>query len=171
MIRLLYVAIACVVLGGAHAIAAGVAHSGFYEAIALPTQTEDDSLQRLAQKHGFDFLGALHEMSESNQRSWSKIFLVGMDLKTFNRTAQVYGYHLFTSWLYFVDSVGVEKYALLVNSQPAAVRQRVRDFLYLDAVMAPKSVRNSKERELREKCPSLFPSDYVFGKNDPLFDR
>jgi len=137
----------------------------------LPSQDENQALQRAAQKRGFDFLGALHDMSEDDLQSWSQVFSLSMDFTSDDRSAQVYGYYIFTSWLYFVESCGCEKYAKLVDAQPAAVRQRIRDFLYLYAIMQPKEIRESKERELRQKCPSVFPADYAFGEDDALFRR
>ena len=91
------------------------------------------------------------------------------DSHTFDRATQVYAYELFTAWLYFVQSSGVDKYAGLLDAQPSAVRQRIRDFIYLDAARAPQHYREVREKELRLKCPQLFPESYIFGKDDDLF--
>jgi len=143
----------------------------FYDSMAVPTEKEQEALQRSAKKHHIEFMEALHDMSEDDLQSWTKIFAVSLDFKSWDRSAQVYGYHIFGSWLYFVASCGCEKYAKLVDAQPAAVRQRIRDLLFADAALAPKEIRDAKERELREKYSSLFPRDYVFGKDDALFKK
>jgi hypothetical protein len=160
---------ALAIFGGAHAVGADEAvSSSFYDSMPLPTHAENESLERAAKKHGIDLLATLHELPD-DPKLWSKIFSVSVEFGTFDRSAQVYGYYVFTSWLYFVSSAGVDSYAKLVESQPVAVRQRIRDLIYVDVVMGPKELRDVREKELRAKCRTLFPSDYVFGKDDALF--
>jgi len=142
---------------------------GAYDAMSLPTAAERAALDVTAKRHHVEFSKALHDMSDDDVKTWSQIFAVSMDFHTFDRAAQVYAYQIYTSWLYFVQSAGVEKYAKLVEAQPPAVRQRIRDILYFDAAMASQQDREIREKELRSKCPQLFPESYVFGKDDDLF--
>jgi hypothetical protein len=171
MVKLVLVLAVGSIFGVAHACGAhDPTNIGFYESMPLPTQEENQSLERAAKKYGIDLLATLKELP-ADRDSWSKIYSVSAEFTTFDRSAQVYGYHLFASWLYFVSSAGTDSYAKLVESQPASVRQRIRDLIYANAVLAPEQFRRAQEQELRAKCPTLFPADYVFGKDDELFKK
>jgi hypothetical protein len=55
--------------------------------------------------------------------------------------------------------------------QEPRVRQRIRDFLFYDVTQAPKNLRKKVEAETRKDNPELFPADYVFGHDDPIFEK
>jgi len=144
---------------------------GFYDSMALPTPAEGAELQKLAISQGVDLDAFWKELPENDQRGWGEVFKLSMQFCHFDRAAEVYGYQLFTAFVYFIDSAGEEKFAKLVNAQTPAVRQRVRDFLYYEAFNSEAEVIKNNERQLRTKLRLIFPVGYVFAADDPLFKR
>ena len=69
------------------------------------------------------------------------------------------------------ESSGGDKYAEVINAQSAEVQQRIRDILFYPTVHLPqtRSERRRAEHDGREAYPQLFPKDYEFGRNDPVF--
>lgn len=144
---------------------------GFYESMELPTPAEDAELQKLAMSQGFDLDSTLKNLAEDDQHAWGEIFKLSMHFSHFDRRAEVYGYQLFTLFAYFIDEAGEAKFSKLINAQPSAIRQRVRDFLYYEAFNSNPDVMKNNERQLRKKLKLIFPADYVFAAKDPLFER
>jgi hypothetical protein len=144
--------------------------NGAYDSMALPTTAEKADLQKFAMSHGVDLDAILKELPEDDRQAWKKVFGLTMHFTRFDRSAEVYGYRLFTAFSYFIDSVGEAKFADLIDGQSSEVRQRVRDFLYYEAVNADHEVMKNNERLLRMKLKRVFPASYSFGANDPLFE-
>lgn len=142
---------------------------GAYDKMTPPSEQDLAALQRLAEADGTDLTGILKRMPEDDIKAWSSVFKLSLSFKAYDRPAQTYGYLLFTSFTYYVSSCGVQKYAKLVDAQPAAIRQRVRDFLFYNAAAADPKVRKLQEDSYRRKMPELFPASYKFGEDDPLF--
>lgn len=143
---------------------------GSYDGMALPTTAEKADLQKFAMSHGVDLDAILKELPEDDRQAWKKVFGLTMHFIRFDRSAEVYGYQLFTAFSYFIDSVGEAKFAELLDGQSSEVRQRVRDFLYYEAVNTDREVMKNNERLLRMKLKLVFPADYSFAANDPLFE-
>ena len=142
---------------------------GAYERVKVPTSEELKQLQDFALKNGVDLNGILHEMPEEDVEPWTKVFALSLRFNQLDRMAQVYGYRLFSAFTYYIGSCGVEKFGKLLDAQKPEVRQRIRDFLFYDAVMAGTDIHARQEERFRKTMPSVFPTSYCFGKDDKLF--
>jgi len=60
-------------------------------------------------------------------------------------------------------------YLKVLDRQPDEVQQRVRDFLYYPLLRMPKEKRKENQEEIHRMYPRLFPTDFKFGRNDPIF--
>ena len=67
--------------------------------------------------------------------------------------------------------MGVEEYSNVLVAQESEVRQRVRDFLFYAVTRVAQKDRAQVEKEARSDYPELFPKDYQFGENDPIFKK
>lgn len=142
---------------------------GAYEHVKVPTNEELKQLQDFALKSGVDLNGILHEMPEEEIEPWTKVFALSLRFNELDRMSQVYGYRLFSAFTYYIGSCGVEKFGKLLDAQKSEVRQRIRDFLFYDAVMAGTDIHSRQEERFRRTMPSVFPTSYCFGKDDKLF--
>jgi hypothetical protein len=123
-----------------------------------PTEEEEKALQLVTKPHGFDFHDPF-QTSSDDLAGWSKIFAVSADFQTYDRLAQVYGFFLYVAWRYYMDPLyggGVKKFSGILNAQPPSVRQRVRDFLYADAIFAKQEDREALERNFVLRSQAFF---------------
>jgi hypothetical protein len=141
---------------------------GTYDDIALPTPEERAQLEQFAMSQGVDLEGTLKDLPE-DPKAWGNIFEISLHFNRFDRQAEVYGYQLFTAFSYFVDGAGEARFAKMIDSQSPQVRQRVRDFLYYEAIDPSPKVTGNNERLLRLQLKLIFPASYSFAVNDPIF--
>ena len=76
---------------------------------------------------------------------------------------------MYSCWIRFGEFYGVDLYLKVLDRQPDEVQRRVRDFLYYPLLRMPKEKRKETVEEMRRMSPRLFPTDYQFGRNDPIF--
>ncbi len=130
------------------------------------------NLEVLAVAEGFDLMGDMKLIYEKNdEAALVRIFSFSVKLNQYDRNARAYGQLVYSSYLNLAARFGFENYAGLIAAQPAGIRQRIRDYLYFNATLAPKEQRATVEATLRKNAPRLFPADYVFGAGDPVFKR
>jgi hypothetical protein len=67
--------------------------------------------------------------------------------------------------------MGPDQYSSVVVAQSPEVQQRIRDFLYFPTTRVPQRDWAQVDKEVREDFPKLFPKDYHFGHDDPLFKK
>jgi len=135
-----------------------------------PTSEESiDGLFKLAKSHGLDLEGTMKQVYKGDQSALAKVYALSSRFTSLDPIARVYGNMLFTTLLNVGESRGVDFMADVLSSQDATVRQRVRDFLYYPVLMVEVPHRPEAEKQTRAEFPKLFPPDYEFGKNDPMF--
>lgn len=144
---------------------------GFYDSMALPTPAEKVELQKNAMSQGVDLDMVLKNLRANDQKAWRGVFRLSTNFTYFDRSAEVYGYQLFTAFSYFIDSASEASFAKLLNEQPPKIKQRIRDFLYYEAANSNSKVMKNNERLLRLKLALIFPASYLFASNDPFFEK
>ena len=130
------------------------------------------NLEVFAVAEGYDLMGDLNLIYEkNNEAALVRVFAFSLKLNQYDRNARAYGQLVYSSYLNLAARFGFENYAGLIASQPVGIRQRIRDYLFFNATLAPKEQRATVEAALRKNAPLLFPADYVFGAGDPVFKR
>lgn len=132
-------------------------------------QADVTHLQAYATTLRVDLLGDMKRAYEQDDEALARVFAFSLHFSELNRDARTYGQLIYSSFLNLAERYGIERYSELVAAQPIAVRQRIRDFIYYDATLAPKKTRKDVEASSRKSAPRLFPPDYVFGSGNPLF--
>ena len=112
-------------------------------------EVDMDQLIKFGRARGFDLQPELERIyNKKDERALARLF--GLSLK-------------------FTEIYGVDLYLKVLDRQSAVVQQRVRDFLYYPLLRVPKEKRKENQEEIYKMYPRLFPSDYKFGRNDPIF--
>jgi hypothetical protein len=132
---------------------------------------EIDRLEAYAKKEGVDLIGDAKRASEKDEEALARVFTFSVKFTKLDGNAKAYGQIVYSSFLNLSEAIGLDRYSKLVIAQPEAVRQRIRDFIFFDATQAPPKERKEVEEEARKSAPLLFPVDYVFGANDPIFKK
>jgi hypothetical protein len=111
-------------------------------------------------------------LSGQEASAWlARIFKLSLAFKTFDQNARTYGQIIYSSLLNLGETMGVEEYSKVIAVQDPEVRQRIRDFLYYPTTLLSQKARAESDKQTREDYPTLFPKDYQFGQNDPLFKQ
>jgi hypothetical protein len=128
-----------------------------------------DRLQGFAKSKGVNIVADMQLAYAKDEEALGRVFAFSLQFASLDKNARAYGQIIYSSFLNLAEANGIEHYSRLVEWQPDPVRQRIRDFIFFGATQAPKEVRESVERDTREGAPLLFPKDYVFGKDNPVF--
>jgi hypothetical protein len=128
-------------------------------------------LEVYANTEGYDLMRDLKLVYQKDATALARVFKFSLKFTKLDRNARAYGQLIYSSFLNLNETLGEDRYALIVATQPVAVRQRIRDFIYYDATQAPKEKRAQAEADARKGAPLLFPSDYVFGAGNPIFTK
>jgi hypothetical protein len=128
-----------------------------------------DHLEASAKQAGMDLMNDIKRAYQRDEAALARVFAYSLKLTKLDRDAKTYGQIIYSSYLNMGEQYGTQYYVELVARQPEAVRQRIRDFLYYDATIAPKARRKEVEASARKSAPLLFPSDYVFGSGNSIF--
>ncbi len=115
-------------------------------------------------------MGDMQRAYQRDEAALARVFAFSLTFTRLDRDARTYGQIIYSSFLNLGEVFGVERYSRLVAAQPPAVQQRVRDFLYYDATLAPEAKRKAVEASARKAAPVLFPDTYVFGSDYTLFE-
>ncbi len=134
-------------------------------------EREVNGLMARASKDGLDLAAEMRRAYDNDDAALARVFAYGLKFTKLDRDARAYGQIIYSAFLNLSERRGVEAFSRLVAAQPAPVRQRIRDFLFYDVTQAPRAVRAEAEKGARESAPLLFPADYVFGRDDPIFAR
>ena len=116
-----------------------------------------------------DLQPELERIYKKDERALARLFGLSLKFKRFNRNSRAYGQVIYSCYLRFTEIYGVDLYLKVLDRQSAVVQQRVRDFLYYPLLRVPKEKRKENQEEIYKMYPRLFPSDYKFGRNDPIF--
>jgi hypothetical protein len=132
-------------------------------------EVDVDQLMKFARARGFDLQPEMQRIYKKDEDALARLFGLSLGFKRFDKNARTYGQIMYTCWLRFGEAYGIELYLKVLDRQPDDVQQRVRDFLYYPLLRMPKDKRKENQEEIRKMYPRLFPADFQFGHNDPIF--
>jgi hypothetical protein len=133
-------------------------------------EVDMDQLIKFGRARGFDLQPELERIyNKKDERALARLFSLSLRFKRYNRNARAYGQVIYSCFLRFGELYGLDLYLRILDRQPADVQQRVRDFLYYPLLRVPKEKRKENQEEIYKMYPRLFPSDFKFGRNDPIF--
>ena len=133
------------------------------------SEVDVDQLMKFGRARGFDLQPEMVRIYKKDEEALARLFGLSLKFKKFDRNARTYGQIMYSCWLRFGEAYGVNLYLKVVDRQPEEVQQRVRDFLYYPLLRVPKEKRKENQEEIRKMYPRLFPADFQFGHNDPIF--
>ena len=133
------------------------------------SEVDIDQLIKFGRARGFDLQPEMERVYKRDEDALARLFGLSLKFKKFDRHSRAYGQVIYSCWLRFGELYGVDLYLKVLDRQPADVQQRVRDFLYYPLLRMPKEKRKENQEEIRRMYPRLFPSDFQFGRNDPIF--
>ncbi len=129
-----------------------------------------DRLQEFALKRGFDLKAEMARVYEKkmDEDALGRVFIFSRQFNTLDKNARTYGQIIYSSLLNMGEAIGVDRYTKIIDRQPPDVQQRVRDFLYYPDWHA----HRNESRKLYERVyPGLYPQNYQFGHDDPIFAK
>lgn len=132
-------------------------------------EVDVDQLMKFGRARGFDLQPEMQRIYKKDEDALARLFGLSLGFKKFDKNARTYGQIMYSCWLKFGEAYGVELYLKVLDRQPDDVQQRVRDFLYYPLLRMPKEKRKENQEEIRKMYPRLFPTDFQFGHNDPIF--
>lgn len=133
------------------------------------SEVDVDQLMKFGRTKGFDLEPEMQRIYKKDEEALAHLFGLSLKFKKFDRKARTYGQIMYTCWLKFGETYGVDLYLKILDRQSDDVQQRVRDFLYYPLLRMPKEKRKENQEEIRKMYPRLFPTDFKFGHNDPIF--
>ena len=138
------------------------------------SEADVDRLQQFGLTRGFDLQAEMARVysadNKLDEEALGRVFGFSRQFNTLDGNARAYGQIIYSSLLRIGEVVGVPHYVKIIDRQPPDVQQRIRDFLFYPFTQHPK-FRWSEEaqKEIRDGYPGLFPKDYQFGRDDPIF--
>jgi len=133
------------------------------------SEVDIDQLIKFGRARGFDLQPEMERIYKKDEDALARLFGLSLKFKKFDRHSRAYGQVIYSCWLRFGELYGVDPYLKVLDRQTDDVQQRVRDFLYYPLLRVPKEKRKENQEEIRRMYPRLFPSDFQFGRNDPIF--
>jgi hypothetical protein len=133
------------------------------------SEVDVDQLMKFGRARDFDLQPEMERIYKKDEEALARLFRLSLKFKKFDRKARTYGQIMYSCWLKFGELYGVDLYLKVLDRQPDEVQQRVRDFLYYPLLRMPKEKRKENLEEIRRMYPRLFPTDFHFGRNDPIF--
>ena len=133
------------------------------------TEVDIDQLMKFAKARGFDLRTEIARVERKDEEALARLFNLSAKFKRFDRNARTYGQIMYSCWLRWGEAYTVDLYLKVLDHQSDDVQQRVRDFLYYPLLRVPKEKRKDTQEEIRRMYPRLFPTDFHFGRNDPIF--
>jgi len=128
-----------------------------------------DRFLELSRSRGVDMGQEMPKAYRGDMAALTKIFSLSTGFQKMDKMTRVYGNFIFSMFLDMGEAKGEGSFGDAVAAQPLAVRQRVRDFVYHAATQVPRNKKVEMEQELRSDFPGVFPAEYVYGHEDPLF--
>ena len=139
-------------------------------------QADLDRLQEFGLKRGFDLNAEMARVyspdNKLDEEALGRVFVFSRQFNSLDQNARAFGQIIYSSFLRIGEAVGVPRYLKIIDRQPPDVQQRIRDFLFYPFTRHPK-FRWSEEvqKEIRDNSFGLFPKDYQFGRDNPIFAK
>jgi hypothetical protein len=135
------------------------------------TDGDTDQLMQFAKERGFDLNAEFEKAYAKDTNALALIFRFSLTFKSLDQNARTYGQVIYSGFLNMGETMGPEHFFSVVAAQNPEVQQRIRDFLYFPVTRVPIKERAQADKEVRGDLPELFPNEYQFGHDDPLFKR
>jgi hypothetical protein len=127
-----------------------------------------DRLAGFAKKSGFDLTPEMERVYKKDGAALARLFKFSLTFKTLDANARSYGQIVYSCLLTLGESPP-EIFVKVLDRQPPAVQQRVRDFLGYPVLRVPKANRKRVQEQHNQHYPGLFPKTFDYGRNDPMF--
>jgi hypothetical protein len=135
------------------------------------SQSDYNKLSTLARTHGIDIESEISNVYDKKDgAALGRIFKIALFFEKLDPVTKAYGQVIFSSFLTMSESKDFN-YAAVVAAQKPDIQQRIRDFIYYPISQSSGTERIEADKGLRVEAPLLFPVDYVFGHNDPIFKK
>lgn len=130
---------------------------------------EVDQLDAFSKTWDAELLSDLHLAYKGDEPALGRFFRFSLVFDSLDARSRIYNHLVYCTLLNLGETLGVEKYAQLLNRQSPEVQQRIRDILYYPVASSPKEDRAKAEAATRQMYPALFPQEYQFANNNPVF--
>jgi hypothetical protein len=133
------------------------------------TEVDIDQLIKFGWARGFDLQPELERVYKKDEEALARLFGFSLKFKKFDRNTRAYGQVVYSCFTKFREVYSVDLYLKILDRQSADVQQRIRDLLYYPLLRVPREQRKENREEISHMYPRLFPPDFEFGHNDPIF--
>ncbi len=130
-----------------------------------------NALVQFSKTQGLDLVSELSRAYKRDRKALATVFRFSLKFDRLDDHAKTYGHLIYCAFFYFGESPDGHVFWDVLAEQKPEVQQRIRDFLFYDVTQAPKKIRKKAEKAARKTCPMLFPKDYVFGRDNPIFGK
>lgn len=132
-------------------------------------EVEIDQLIKFGRARGFDLQPELERVYKKDEEALARLFGLSLKFKKFDRNARAYGQVVYSCFTKFGETESVDLYLKILDRQSTDIQQRIRDLLFYPLLRVPKEKRKENQEEILRVYPRLFPADFKFGRNDPIF--
>jgi hypothetical protein len=130
-----------------------------------------NELVSFAAAKGLDLVPTVEKVYTGDKDALAAVMRFSTQLKSRNTPMRVYGNMVYSIYLNLGESKGEELFIAVLQSQNPAVRQRILEFLWYPVFCVPEAGRAEAGWLQRASLPTLWPPDFVFGKDDSLFSK
>lgn len=133
------------------------------------TDRDVKRLAAFAEKRGMDLQGDFQKVYDGNDsEALARVFDFSLQFASLDRNAATYGHVVYCALLNLGERNNCPFFDVLRGRSPQ-VRQRIMDFIFYQYGRLSKQKRTLATAYMQACMPSLFPSDYQFGRENPLF--
>jgi hypothetical protein len=132
-------------------------------------EVEIDQLIKFGRARGFDLQPELERVYKKDEEALARLFGLSLRFKRFDRNARAYGQVVYSCFVKLGEIDSADLYLKILDRQSADIQQRVRDLLFYPLLRVPKEKRKESREEISRMYPRLFPTEFQFGHNDPIF--
>jgi hypothetical protein len=132
---------------------------------------DSHALVSFAAAGGVDLLPTLKKVYTGDRESLASVLRMSSRFKSLDVPARVYGNMVYSILLNFGETNGPDAFISVLLTQEPTVRQKIRDILWYPVFCLPADQRAVAERSARDEFPTLWPSNFVFGKDDSVFNK
>lgn len=133
------------------------------------SDSEVEQLSEFASTHDVDLQATLEKVASGDRDALETVLRLSAEFGELGVPARLYGNLLVAIFLNLGEANGPDYFIGTMTSLKPVLQQRIRDFLWYPIFCIPDENRGHIESEYRKEFPRLWPADYVFGKDDPLF--
>ncbi len=132
-------------------------------------EADVERLAAFAKKQGVDLNAEMEAVYNKDAAALARVFRLSILFTQLDLNARIYGQIIYSSLLTLGESKEFD-YSAVVNAQNPNIKQKIRDFIYYPITQLKSTDLKKADEELRKHYPILFPHDYTFGRNNPIFE-